>query len=120
MNVAVIDRPGETIGHDVETETIDARHMTTTQLRRLGMSDDGGLAWRTRRLGSLPIGAHQMRRMMFGHEAHFACGWPRVVNHQIGDDRTAERGESLASLRADQCPRRCGDQPGRAFHRQGA
>ncbi len=37
MNVAVIDMPGETIGHDIETETADARHMTTMQLRRLGM-----------------------------------------------------------------------------------
>jgi hypothetical protein len=37
MNVAVIDMPGQTACPDVDTDIIDVRHMTTAQLRRLGV-----------------------------------------------------------------------------------
>jgi len=37
MNVSVIDRPGETVGHNLEVPTDDIRQMTTAQFRRLGV-----------------------------------------------------------------------------------
>ena len=37
MNVSVIDRPGETVGHNVDVLVDDVRHMTTAQFRRLGV-----------------------------------------------------------------------------------
>ena len=33
MNVGVIDRPGETVGHNVDVLEDDVRHMTTAQFR---------------------------------------------------------------------------------------
>jgi len=37
MNVAVIDRPGETAGLDVTVPAADVRRMTSAQFRRLGV-----------------------------------------------------------------------------------
>ena len=37
MNVAVIDRPGETVGLDVTVPAADVRRMTSAQFRRLGV-----------------------------------------------------------------------------------
>jgi hypothetical protein len=37
MNVAVIDRPGETVAHSVDVSADDVRHMTQAQFRRLGV-----------------------------------------------------------------------------------
>jgi hypothetical protein len=37
MNVSVIERPGETVGQNVDVLEDDVRHMTTAQFRRLGV-----------------------------------------------------------------------------------
>ncbi len=37
MNVSVIDKPGETVGCNVDVSVDDVRHMTTAQFRRLGV-----------------------------------------------------------------------------------
>ncbi len=37
MNISVIDRPGETAGREVDAVAEDIRHMTTVQLRCLGV-----------------------------------------------------------------------------------
>jgi hypothetical protein len=37
MNVSVIDKPGESVGHDVDFPVEDVRHMSTAQFRRLGV-----------------------------------------------------------------------------------
>jgi hypothetical protein len=37
MDVAVIDRPGETVGCNVDVPADDVSHMTTAQFRRLGV-----------------------------------------------------------------------------------
>jgi hypothetical protein len=37
MNVSVSDRLGESIGREMDTAAADVRHMTTAQLRRLGV-----------------------------------------------------------------------------------
>lgn len=64
MNVAVIDMPGEAIGHDIEAEVTDVRHMTTTQLRSLGVRSvvylrsamiDGQMAYAIHGADGLPM-----------------------------------------------------------------
>lgn len=37
MILSVIDKPGETVGRDVNAAAADARHMTTAELRHLGV-----------------------------------------------------------------------------------
>ena len=37
MNVSVSDTPGDSIGREMDTAAVDARHMTAAQLRRLGV-----------------------------------------------------------------------------------
>jgi hypothetical protein len=38
MNVSVIDKPGESVGHEVDAAADDVRHMSTAQLRCLGVT----------------------------------------------------------------------------------
>ena len=58
----------------------------------LGMGDDRGLALRADGLCGLPIGPHQMGRMVFRNKAHLARGLTGVVDHEIGNNG-AELGE---------------------------
>jgi hypothetical protein len=37
MNVSVIERPGETVGQNLDVLEDEVRHMTTAQFRRLGV-----------------------------------------------------------------------------------
>ena len=46
-------------------------------------------------VGGLPIGPHQVRRMMLGDETHFARRLPCLVDHKFGNDG-AELGERVA------------------------
>ena len=59
----------------------DLRH------RGFGVGDDRRLALGAGRRRGLPIGAHQMGRMMLGDEAHLARGLPRLIDDEIGHDR---------------------------------
>ena len=74
---------------------IGHHHRADLGQRRFGIGDDGGLALRPGGLRRLPVRPHQMRRMMFGHEAHLARCLPSGVDHQIGHDRAAELAERI-------------------------
>ena len=79
---------------------VGQHHGADLRQRRFGIGDDRSLALRAGRRGGLPIGAHQMRRVMLGDEAHLARGLPRLVDHQIGHDRAVELAERVGQRQA--------------------
>ena len=70
-------------------------HCAAVRQRRFGMRDDRSLACGVRRVGGFPVRPHQMRRMMFGHEAHLAGGVPPRLDDEMGNDRAFELDEGI-------------------------
>ena len=79
---------------------IRQHHRAALRQRRFGLRNDRGLAFGARRLRRLPVRPHQVRRMVLGHETHFARGVPSCLAHEMGNDRPFELGKGIV-----QCPR---------------
>ena len=92
------DGAGDALGERT-LGVVGQHHRTDFGHRRFRMGDDRGFGFCTGRFHGLPIGPHQVGRVVLRHVAHLARRLPCPVDHQVGDDR-AELGERSAQCAA--------------------